>query len=276
MRTIETLGDLVTPLGGTINAANVVMQLAHPGVGQGVFDSKVDSGRADLHPIKRARTTGTYLAVAVFGNENDRDFMRESVRKIHAHVTSEPNAEVRYSANSPALQLWVALCLLKYYIDQYEFLYGRLTEDEYQRILDAGHTLGTTLNVRPDMWPTTRAEYEEKWKAGVAEIAMNDDVRDYLVSLCNLAVLETRMGRFGRALHRALGHSYEFVTRGALPPEFRDLMQYRWTAEDQRKFDRYLRVSRRIHRVTPHLWPLMWKGYLLDMRARRRLGLRVF
>ncbi|WP_274595884.1 oxygenase MpaB family protein [Rhodococcus zopfii] len=104
MRTIDTLGDLVSPLGGSINAANVIMQLAHPGVGQSVVDSKVDAGRADLHPVKRVRTTGTYLAVAVFGTDDDRDFMRESVRKIHAHVTSEPDAAVRYGANSPALQ----------------------------------------------------------------------------------------------------------------------------------------------------------------------------
>nr|WP_277915658.1 oxygenase MpaB family protein [Rhodococcus pyridinivorans] len=103
------------------------------GVGQGVVDSTVDTGRADLHPVKRALTTGTYLAVAVFGTEADRDFVRKSVRKIHARITSSPGAEVRYSANSPALQLWVAVCLLEYFIDQHEFLYGLLTEEQYAR-----------------------------------------------------------------------------------------------------------------------------------------------
>jgi len=276
MRTIDTLGDLVSPLGGSINAANVIMQLAHPGVGQGVVDSKVDSGRADLHPVKRARTTGTYLAVAVFGTEDDRDFIRESVKKIHARVTSEPDSVVRYSANSPALQRWVALCLLKYFIDQHELLYGPLTEEEYHRILLDGSTLGTTLNVRPEAWPTTRTEYERLWREGVAEISMNDEVREYLTALCNLAVLQVRLGRVGRAIHRTLGTPFELVTRGALPPEFRDVMHYPWTADDQRRFDRYLRAVRRLHRVTPHVWPLLWKAYLVDMRTRRRLGLRVF
>ncbi len=45
-------------------AANVIMQLARPGVGYGVMESRVESGRIDRHPIKRARTTFTYLAVA--------------------------------------------------------------------------------------------------------------------------------------------------------------------------------------------------------------------
>ncbi|WP_068162547.1 oxygenase MpaB family protein [Rhodococcus phenolicus] len=276
MRTIDTLGDLVSPLRGSINAANVIMQLANPGVGQGVVDSKVDSGRADLHPVKRARTTGTYLAVAVFGTDDDRAFVRESVRRIHARVASEPDAAVRYSANSPALQRWVALCLLKYFIDQHEFLYGPLDEHEYHRILLDGATLATTLNVRREAWPTTRADYEELWKAGVAEISMTDEVREYLTALCNLAFLEVRLGRVGRAIHRSLGTPFELVTRGALPPEFRDVMHYPWTADDQRRFDRYLRAVRRLHRVTGRVWPLLWKTYLVDMRTRRRLGLRVF
>lgn len=276
MRTIETLGDLVSPLGGSINAANVIMQLADPGVGQGVVDSPVDSGRADLHPIKRARTTTTYLAVAVFGTEEDRAYVRESVRRIHARVVSEPDAAVAYSANSPRLQLWVAVCLLKYFIDQYEFLYGRLTDGEYHRVLRDGASLGTTLNVRPESWPTTREEYEQLWQTGVAEISMNDGVRAYLTELCNLSFLEVRLGVLGRTIHRTLGGSFELVTRGALPPEFRDVMHYEWTANDQRRFDRYLGLMRTVHRLTPGLWRLPWQAYLLDMRLRRRFGLRVF
>ena len=49
--------------------ANVIMQLARPGVGYGVMESRVESGRVDLHPIKRARTTFTYLAVATGGSD---------------------------------------------------------------------------------------------------------------------------------------------------------------------------------------------------------------
>ncbi|MEE2060617.1 oxygenase MpaB family protein [Rhodococcus artemisiae] len=276
MHTLETVGDLVSPLGATINAANVIMQLADPGVGQGVVDSSVDSGRADLHPIKRARTTGTYLAVAVFGSDADRAYLREELRKIHARVVSEPNAEVSYSANSPKLQLWVAVCLLKYFIDQHEFLHGPLTEAEYRSILRDGITLATTLNVRPESWPTTRDEYDELWREGVDRISMNDEVRGYLTRLCNLSFLEVRLGRAGRAAHKIFGRDFELITRGALPPEFRKAMHYDWTADDQRRFDRYLRTMRAVHRATPYVWRLLWHGYLVDMRTRRRLGMRVF
>lgn len=276
MATVRSLGDLVSPLGGTINVANVIMQLALPGVGQGVVDSTVDSGRADLHPVKRARTTGAYLAVAAFGNDDDRAYVREAVRRIHSQVTSAPGAPVAYSANSPVLQLWVAVCLLTYFVDQHELLHGPLSEDEFRRVLRDGASLGTTLNVRPESWPTTREEYDELWRAGVDSISMNDDVRTYLTHLAELSFLEVRLGHLGRVIHRVFGRSFEFVTRGALPPEFRDVMHYEWTLADQRRFDRYLANLRTMHRWTPWVWRLPWQAYLLDMRLRRRLGIPVF
>ncbi|EME16675.1 oxygenase MpaB family protein [Rhodococcus triatomae] len=276
MRRIETLGDLLSPLGNTINSANVVMQLSLAGVGHGVVDSTVDTGRADLHPVKRARTTTTYLAVALYGTQADRDYVHESVRAIHARVVSAPNAPVAYSANSPKLQLWVAVCLFKYFVDQYEFLYGPLTDDEFERALRAGVTLGSTLNVRPEQWPSTRLQYDEQWKVGLDAISMTDEVRGYLRDLCDLGFLQVRLGLLGRVVHTVLGRRFELVTRGALPPEFRTLMHYSWTDRDQRAFDAYLRRMRILHRWTRPLWPLPWKAHLLDMRIRRRLGRPVF
>ena len=53
-------------------AANVIMQLAVPGVGYGVLESPVDCGKLTLHPVKRTRTTLTYLAVALLGSPDER------------------------------------------------------------------------------------------------------------------------------------------------------------------------------------------------------------
>lgn len=75
------LAHSLRSLGATMSAANVVMQLANPAVGYGVARSKVEDGRLDRHPIKRARTTGSYLAVAVLGNVEDRRRFREARRR---------------------------------------------------------------------------------------------------------------------------------------------------------------------------------------------------
>jgi uncharacterized protein (DUF2236 family) len=92
-------------------AANVIMQLSRPGVGYGVVESKVDSGNLLKHPWKRARTTFQYLAVAVFGSQQDRAAFRQAVDGAHRHVRSTAESPVLYNAFDPNLQMWVAACL---------------------------------------------------------------------------------------------------------------------------------------------------------------------
>lgn len=84
--------------------ANVIMQLALAPVGYGVLESKVESGQVILHPVKRARTTFTYLAVALLGNATERDRYREAVNGSHRLVRSGASSPVRYNAFDPALQ----------------------------------------------------------------------------------------------------------------------------------------------------------------------------
>ena len=200
MRTIDTLGDLVSPLGGSINAANVIMQLAHPGVGQGVVDSKVDSGRADLHPVKRARTTGTYLAAATLGTDADRELIRKEVDKVHALVRSTESSPVSYNAFDPRLQLWVAACLYRYYVDQHEFLYGPLDDEAADAIYHDARKLGTTLQVREDMWPPDRAAFDEYWKRSLDELRIDEPVREHLHGVAAMVFLPAPLrllaGRF--------------------------------------------------------------------------------
>src|SRR5581483_6124376 len=109
------LADLLNPAAVLLPAANVIMQLSLPGVGYGVVESPVDSGNVYKHPLKRGRTTGTYLPVA-------------TIDTAHRQVRSTASSPVSYSAFDPALQLWVAACLYRYFVDQHEFLHGPLDE----------------------------------------------------------------------------------------------------------------------------------------------------
>src|SRR5271156_4844201 len=108
--------------------ANVVMQLARPGVGYGVMESRVESGRVDRHPIKRARTTFTYLAVAARGTEAQKAAFRRAVNRAHAQVYSMPESPVAYNAFDPNLQLWVAACLYKGAVDVRRMFIGEMDD----------------------------------------------------------------------------------------------------------------------------------------------------
>ena len=97
---------------GLAGGANVVMQLSWPEVGYGVHESKWERGALVKHPFKRARTTGTYLAVAMVGTERDIAMFREAVNDAHRVVRSGPDSPVAYNAFTPELQLWVAVLLV--------------------------------------------------------------------------------------------------------------------------------------------------------------------
>ena len=135
--------DLINPAAVLLPAANVIMQLASPAVGYGVLESPVDSGNVYKHPFKRARTTGTYLAAATLGTDADRALIRDEVDRVHALVRSTTSSPVSYNAFDPRLQLWVAACLYRYYVDQHEFLYGPLDDDAadavYRGRQETGH-----------------------------------------------------------------------------------------------------------------------------------------
>src|ERR1700744_4976955 len=127
-RPASRVADLLNPAAVLLPAANVIMQLSLPGVGYGVLESPVDSGNVFKHPFKRARTTGTYCAVATVGTEADRTLIREAIDVVHRQVRSTASSPVSYNAFDPGLQLWVAPCLYRYFIDQHEFLHGPLDD----------------------------------------------------------------------------------------------------------------------------------------------------
>lgn len=91
------LGDGLDFWSTAAAAANVVMQLARPGVGHGVLESPVESGQLMRHPWKRARTTATYIAVALLGSDADRAAYRDAVNAAHRDVHSGPDSPDRKS-----------------------------------------------------------------------------------------------------------------------------------------------------------------------------------
>ena len=102
--------DLMDGAALLASTANVIMQLAQPPVGYGVVESQAGNG-VMRHPVRRIRTTVTYLSVAFGGTAEERGYYRRRVNRAHALVRPAADSPVRYSAFDPRLQLWVAACL---------------------------------------------------------------------------------------------------------------------------------------------------------------------
>ncbi|MFB4308431.1 oxygenase MpaB family protein [Actinomadura sp. GTD37] len=256
--------DSISGIALAAAAANVVMQLARLPVGHGVAKSTVDSGRVDKHPVKRARTTLSYIAVAMLGTEDERKAMRQEVNRAHRQVRAkEP---VPYNAFDPELQLWVAACLYVGVEMIYDVLYGNPTPAEAEVMYRYGARFGTTLQMKPELWPADRAAFEAYWQDGLKKIQMDDLTRGYLRDLVELRFLHA-------PVRLALGRTHTFLTLGFLPQPFRDELGYDWTPRDQRRFDRVMRALARTNRLMPRpAREFPFNLYLHDFRRRIKSG----
>lgn len=225
-------------------AANVVMQLARPGVGYGVIESKVDSGSILKHPWKRLRTTSQYLAVAVFGSEQDRAAFREAVDGVHRKVISTADSPVKYNGFDRELQMWVAACLFVGLEDTYRLLRGEMTPRQAEQFYRSSWTLGTTLQVTEDQWPATRADFDEYWDDACRHVVIDAPVADYLHDLINLRMINPVLGLPFRPL-------LKFLTIGFLAPVFRDALGVRWSVGRQRRFERLFLLVAFANRFLP-------------------------
>ena len=261
--------DALSGLGLAAAGANVIMQLSQLPVGHGVARSTVDSGRVDKHPIKRLRTTLSYLAVAMAGTEAERSAMRRAVDSQHRHVRSSPGDPVPYDAFDPELQLWVAACLYKGLEDVYELLHGPPEPEVAEVLYRHGTRLGTTLQVTEDMWPPTRRAFLDYWDEMVDRIEMDDLTREYLQEIAGAAFLPAPISTL-------IGPSQRLLTVGFLPPRFRDELGLPWGPVRQRLFDALIGTAAAVDRRLPQAVRLLPMNlYLRDFRRRLRKGIPI-
>ncbi|MGZ6779253.1 MAG: oxygenase MpaB family protein [Mycobacterium sp.] len=225
-------------------AANVVMQLARPGVGYGVIESRVDSGNILKHPWKRLRTTSQYLAVAVFGSDEDRAAFRAAVDGVHRQVISGAGSPVKYNAFDRELQMWVAACLFVGLEDTYRLLRGEMTPEQAEQFYCSSWTLGTTLQVTEDQWPATRADFDMYWDEACKQVVIDPAVRAYLLDLINLRMINPVLGLPFRPLQK-------FLTVGFLAPVFRDALGVQWSKGRQRRFEWLFLLVAFVNRFLP-------------------------
>jgi uncharacterized protein (DUF2236 family) len=248
--------------------ANVIMQLSRPGVGYGVVESRVESGRIDRHPIKRARTTFTYLAVSVNGTAEQQAAYRRAVNGAHAQVYSTDESPVSYNAFDPELQMWVGACMYKGVVDIYKIFVGEIDDQVADQLFAEGIALGTMLQVPREMWPANQAAFDRYWEESMAQVHIVDEVRDFLWPV---AAGRVRGVKLPALVQHRLDDFNLLITGGFLPQRFRDEMALDWDAEKQRRFDRLMRRIRFVNDLLPTVvrqFPFNWMLKDLDWRIR--------
>ncbi|WP_206051800.1 oxygenase MpaB family protein [Nocardioides ferulae] len=251
------VGEQLLMLGA---GSTVMYQLAMKGVGLGVAEHSTTLQR----PVDRLRTTLTYVFVMTLGSEEERRTVARLVNRAHAPVRSQG----RYSAFDPDLQLWVAATLARNGETLYERVWGRMDDATRERVYRDAWVFGTALQVRPEMWPQTRAEFETYWEESLLRLEADPQVQCYAKQL-----LSTSGSPW---LLRPLIPLQSLMTRGNLDPRTRGLLALPWSRRDQLLYDLFWRVFPPVYRLVPR--PLRHahaRLVLRDMRRRLRRGQRV-
>ncbi|MFJ2834674.1 oxygenase MpaB family protein [Nocardia sp. NPDC087230] len=246
--------------------ANVIMQLSLAPVGYGVAESRVHSGSIMRHPVKRTRTTLTYLSVALMGDDADRAAYRTAINGAHKYVRSTADSPVQYNAFDKNLQLWVAACLYWGAVDVMARIYGPADDDIADTFYEYAHHLGTTLQVPRQMWPADRAAFDAYWTEHLPQSHIDATIKAYFDDLLDLKMISP-------ALRLPFARFHRWFTTGLLPAHLRDEMGMTWTDRDERTLNRLMRASGRVTGRLPRvIRNFPFNLTLADMRRRQRRG----
>jgi uncharacterized protein (DUF2236 family) len=140
--------------------------------------------------------------------------------------------------------MWVAACLFVGMEDTYKLLRGEMTAEQAEQFYRSSWTLGTTLQVTEDQWPATRVSFDAYWEDACKRVAIEPPVRDYLLDLINLRMINPLLGLPFRPL-------LKFLTVGFLAPVFRDALGLKWSRGRQRRFELLFLMVAFVNRFLP-------------------------
>jgi uncharacterized protein (DUF2236 family) len=227
----------------------ILMQLAHPLIGTGVSEHSAFQGSAAQAATRAHHTVRAMLALT-FGDDARRNAALDKIRGIHRLVNGTLKAAVgpfpagtRYSAEDPALLLWVQITLLDSTVDVFQRLVRPLTPAELdaycEESLPTLFELGGDRSTAPRSWKDVRAYVADIEASGVlATTAATRELADLVLWPRGISMM-------------ALGPVNRAVTIGLLSPAVRKVYGYTWSAAQDARVARFLRAVAALRRIAP-------------------------
>jgi uncharacterized protein (DUF2236 family) len=228
----------------------ILMQLAHPLVAAGVaghsaFRGSVSEGAARLY-----HTVSAMLSLT-FGDAIRREAALERIRAIHrtvhgtlAEAVGPFPAGTPYSAEDPALLLWVHATLLDSNAEIYQRLVAPLSTGELDALCDQSASLlvelGGDADTAPRTWRALRTYMDHVQQSGI--LAVIPAAREI-----GAGVLAPRAGGWPAPLSGL----HRLIEVGLLPPAIRDAYGFEWNALREARFQRAMRIIRATRRLLP-------------------------
>lgn len=225
----------------------VLMQLAHPLVAAGVNDhSTFREGR--FGAVRRLGHTVDAMLALTFGDSRDHGRAIRGIASIHRRVHGElgeptgPHAAgAAYSAEDPALVLWVHATLVESMTLAYERAVHAVSEATKDRYLVEAAPVAVALGAIdtdvPRSWVALQRYLSDVVRSGELAVGKNAaGLADALLSPPYMPIARP-VGRW--------------ITRGLLPEEYRAMYGLSWSVGEERRLERLFRGLRVLRRGTP-------------------------
>jgi uncharacterized protein (DUF2236 family) len=235
-----------------------LLQIAHPGVAQGVYDHSDFADR----PLDRLRATMRYVYGVLFGTREEVRAISRAVVAMHRRVTGPG-----YFADDPGLQVWVNATLYDTAMALYRRVVRPLAEADADVCYRQYSVLATSIGCPADAWPADRVAFTAYWDHMIGTLRVSAEARVIANALLWPRNLPVAL-RPGVPLNR-------FVTIGLLPAPIRAGYHFSWSPRRQRLLDGGLAATSLVYPHLPHRIRDAAKDYYLkDLRRRsdRRLA----
>lgn len=234
----------------------IVLQMAHPLIAAGVADHS-HFRATPMAAVQRLRETVRAMLALTFGDPITHGHAIAGIRAIHTRVngrlresTGVYPAGTPYSAEDPALLLWVHATLIESVLLTYEQFVGPLTAGDRDAYCAEAAPVAAALGAREPDLPRTSAALDDYLTRELASgrICVGADAR---------AIVEAVLFPPLVAISGPAAWLNRVVTLGMLPPLVREQYGFAWTPRRERQFHRAAALIRAARRVTPRrlaLW----------------------
>lgn len=226
----------------------ILLQLAHPLIAAGVARHSTFRGSTASAFSRLHHTIDAMLAVT-FGTEHERGAALDAIRAIHRRVNGTLEAPsgpfaagTTYSAEDPALLLWVHATLVESMVLLHDSLVEPLDEADRDRYCVESSAVAVELGAAardvPRTWRELEAYLTTQYSSG--RIVVGPQARALVSSLL-------APGMLGLLVAPVL----ELVAAGQLPADVREQYRLPWSATRQRFFRAAMKALRALRRGSP-------------------------
>jgi uncharacterized protein (DUF2236 family) len=239
-----------------------VLQNMLPALGQGVLDHSVFFSET----FARLRRSAGPILGTVYGGRAAAATGRR-VRDYHTGIKGTMPDGSRYHALDPETYYWAHATFVDHMLYGAETFIRPLSEGEKRRIYEESTTWFRLYGVSDRAMPEDWEGFQAYWKHMLEDVLVPHKTARYGVGYATkgLPAPPKVPAPLWRAVSPPLNRTASFLTIGGMPPGPREMLGLPWSADDERRYQRFAAAVRRAGR----LWPLLPEAVRYFPQARK-------